>query len=67
MKKAVIILSVFALIAGSCGQATKKQVETINNEIVSNQKDENQIVAYSENSDSIYMSWAKNKANSFFG
>ncbi len=35
MKKAVIILSILALIAGSCGQATKKQAETVNNENIS--------------------------------
>ena len=32
MRKITIILSVLAIIASSCGQATKKQVETVNNE-----------------------------------
>ena len=37
MKKIVIILSVLAIIASSCGQTTKKQAETTNNEVVSKQ------------------------------
>ena len=36
MKKAAIILSVIALIAISCGQAKKKQTETIAEETYSN-------------------------------
>jgi hypothetical protein len=66
IKKTVIILSVLALIAGSCGQATKKQAETANNEIVSEQKDKIPLVEYSESSDSIYMNWWTNKGNSIF-
>ncbi|MCL2329347.1 MAG: hypothetical protein FWC39_12650 [Bacteroidetes bacterium] len=40
MKKTVIILSVIALIASGCGQNTTKQVETVNNEITNEQKEE---------------------------
>jgi len=38
MKKIILILSVLALIASSCGQATKKQTETANSEIVVEQE-----------------------------
>ncbi|MDR2972474.1 MAG: hypothetical protein LBU83_11190, partial [Bacteroidales bacterium] len=40
MRKTVIILSVLALIAGSCGQATKKQVEAVNSETITEQNSE---------------------------
>jgi len=53
MKKTVIILSVFALIASSCGQAMKKQAK--NNEVVFEQNNENPVVI-SEKIDSIFTS-----------
>jgi len=39
MKKTVIILSVLALIASSCGQTTKKQTVTESNETVNEQNE----------------------------
>lgn len=39
MKKTVIIVSIIALIANSCGQTTEKQSKTVNNETVSERKD----------------------------
>jgi hypothetical protein len=46
MKKIVIILSVLALIASSCGQATKKQTtnEVVVEEVVVSQEDNNPII-----------------------
>ena len=41
MKKTVIILSILALIAGSCGQRTDKQTKTVNNKAVGEQKEKN--------------------------
>lgn len=76
MRNIIITLSVLALIVSSCGRAKIKQTETKgngvvvaqkkNNKIDIEQKDEFQVVEYSENSDSIYMSWWANKENSIF-
>jgi hypothetical protein len=46
MKKTVVILSILALIASSCGQATKKQAGTESNETVNEQ---NEVTENSEN------------------
>jgi ABC-type Fe3+-citrate transport system substrate-binding protein len=45
MRKIVITLSILALIASSCGQATKKQTETTDTEFVIKQEENNTIVA----------------------
>jgi len=53
MKRIILILSVLALIASSCGLATKKQIETANNEIVvEEEKVQDEIVSDNEKAES---------------
>ena len=51
MKKAVIILSVLALVAGSCGQTTKTKANTANNNIVGEQEENDSIIDEQEDPD----------------
>jgi len=49
MRKIVIILSVLALVASSCGQATKKQAESKNNEVAEKQEETHRTIVQEEN------------------
>ena len=55
MRKIVIILSVLVLIASGCGQATKKQTETVNETIIEQNDEKNEIVVEKNSDEKIYL------------
>ena len=53
MRKPVVILSIFILIVGGCGQATNKQTREINNETISEQEKKDCTVQVEYNNDPV--------------